>query len=245
MTQVVLQPCGEGLPAQHYIDTVERLVSLDQIARFVSEIDIRNLRSIFREKRVAAWGVTPGKKSVGANKWSRMKIGDLALFARAGKIFSAGTVVYKIHNPNLAKELWGEDKEGDTWEYMYFLRDIRPLDIAYDDFNQAAGYAPKNVIRGFSVLTDAKSEKVLELVEISSANTPLEKELEELRGTKAVTEEFDPSSEAEGRKSARVDLSKARATRVSKEAHCSVWRPLRDKRMRCYPDFGGCTYHSL
>jgi len=206
MTQVVLQPCGEGLPAQHYLDTVEQLVSLDQIAEFVGETDLRNLRSIFREEGAAAWGVTPGKRSAGASKWERMQTGDVALFSRKGKIFSAGTVVYKIHNPELARALWAEDEEGQTWEYMYFLKDLRQLDISYEIFNLAAGYNPKNVIQGFSVLADAKSKKVLELIDIQSAASSQEKELEEIRALNSETEDFDPKSETEGRKKALASI---------------------------------------
>jgi predicted restriction endonuclease len=56
------------------------------------------------------------------------------------------------------------------------------------------------VIQGFSVLSDSKSQAVLALVDLQSASSSGEKELEQLRGTTLALEAFDPSSETEGRK---------------------------------------------
>jgi hypothetical protein len=139
MTQVVLQPCGDGLPAQHYVDTVEQLVPFEKLQQFLAKETLSDLEKLFPNKRVAAWGVTPGKRGSGENKWQRMQIGDLALFSRKGRIFSAGRVVYKIHNRELAESLWRLNDDGSAWEFMYFLQDLRSLDIPYEAFNRAAG----------------------------------------------------------------------------------------------------------
>ncbi|MDP9160705.1 MAG: hypothetical protein M3O09_10835, partial [Acidobacteriota bacterium] len=114
MTQIILQPCGDGLPTQHYVDTVEKEVSLDRIGKYVAVSSLTDLQTLFPKGQAATWGVTPGKQSAGANKWKRMEVGDIALFSRKGKIFSSGTVIYKLHNEQLARSLWGEDEEGQT-----------------------------------------------------------------------------------------------------------------------------------
>ena len=59
MTKIILQPCGKGLPAKHYADTVEKPVLLSGVASFLSRDDIEDLEQKFPEGRVAAWGVTP------------------------------------------------------------------------------------------------------------------------------------------------------------------------------------------
>lgn len=205
MTQIILQPCGDGLPTQHYVDTVEKEVPLDRIGKYVAESSLADLKILFPRGQAAAWGVTAGKQSGGANKWKRMEVGDIALFSRKGKIFSSGTVIYKLHNERLARSLWGEDEEGQTWEYMYFLKDIHSQDITYEQFNLAAGYSPKNVIQGFNVLPEQTTLKVLQLVDLASAAPGAEKELEEIRAI-TNTDEFDPDSEGEGRKKAFVSI---------------------------------------
>lgn len=128
MTKVVLQPCGNGLPAKHYTDTVENAVPLSHIASFLLPDDLDDLKRKFPEGNAAAWGVTPGEESSNRKKWNRMTLGDVALFSREGRIFSSGTVAKKMHNAILSRHLWGEDEAGETWEYMYFLSDIRHVD---------------------------------------------------------------------------------------------------------------------
>jgi hypothetical protein len=34
-------------------------------------------------------------------------------------------VVGKVHHAGLAEKLWGTDDKGQTWEYVYFLTDMR------------------------------------------------------------------------------------------------------------------------
>ena len=75
-------------------------------------------------------------------------------------------MVYKIHNRELAESLWRLNDDGSAWEFMYFLQDLRSLDIPYEAFNRAAGYSLNNVIQGFSVLSDSKSQAVLALVDL-------------------------------------------------------------------------------
>jgi predicted restriction endonuclease len=131
-----------------------------------------------------------------------MDPGDLALFAREGRIFSVGTVVKKLHNSELARELWKEDEDGHTWEYMYFLTGIHPVSISYEEFNVAAGYAERNVIQGFSVLSEEKSITVLATLNLIEQQTPNEKALAEIRTVVVESGEFDPSSEIDGRRRA-------------------------------------------
>lgn len=165
MPKIVLQPCGKGLPTKHYIDTVERPVSLSTMSSYLSQAELENLREKFPQEHVAAWGVTPGEGSRNQRKWERMNPGDVALFSRAGRIFSAGMVAKKIHNAKLSRHLWGEDEDGETWEYIYFLRDIRQVNIPYKKINAAAGYKEGNVIQAFNVLPEEKSAPVLVLLE--------------------------------------------------------------------------------
>jgi hypothetical protein len=167
--------------------------------KFISPEDLADLMRTFKEGSAAVWGVTKGDNSTGETKWNRMNPGDVALFSRTGRIFSAGVVAKKIHNPQLARELWRENEDGNTWEFMYFLRDMREVDIPYAKFNKAAGYAPNNVIQGFNVLPAEKSETILDLLSMKVPLNSNEQELEKQKEIAAKEGEFDPSSEGEGR----------------------------------------------
>ncbi|HBV88091.1 MAG TPA: hypothetical protein DEF42_15890 [Desulfosporosinus sp.] len=111
---------------------------------------------------VQIWGVNPGTTIANENKWLRIKSGDIVLFSANKRIFSSGIVTDKLHNKNLAKELWGMNDDNQTWEYIYFLKDINEQNIEITEFNQAVGYASNYVIQGFSVLDGEKSAKAIE-----------------------------------------------------------------------------------
>jgi hypothetical protein len=50
--------------------------------------------------------------------------------ARDKEIFASGRVTYTTHSEALAEELWGRDESGATWEFAYFLDDVRAQAIS-------------------------------------------------------------------------------------------------------------------
>lgn len=163
-----MQPAGDPNANEHYIDSVKNPTSIDRIAKFVDPEIVRKLRELHKEGSVPTWGVTPGKKNVNVKKWQRVQAGDIALFSRDKKIFASASVAFTIHNKELAQDLWKIDKQGETWEYMYFLDEVRNQDIPYKDFNLVAGYEPNNVIQGFNVLDEEKSARIISYFELES-----------------------------------------------------------------------------
>jgi len=126
------------------------------------------LRDIGGTKGVLTWGVTPGVNNVNLSKWERIQESDVVLFARSGKIFDSSVVSTKTRNEPLADHLWGRDRRGDTWEFMYFVDELRNESISYRDLNEAAGYDPNNVIQGFNVLDLEKSTRIIERFQLRS-----------------------------------------------------------------------------
>jgi hypothetical protein len=55
MTQIILQPCGKGLPTEHYTKTVEFLVPLTRMEPFLAKSDFADLDRAFPAGRAAAW----------------------------------------------------------------------------------------------------------------------------------------------------------------------------------------------
>lgn len=156
MTQVVLAPAGT-----HYADSIESPVPMERLTRFLEPGDVARLREIYPDRPVPTWGVTPGGRDTNVRKWQRIVPGDVVLMARAGQLIASGTVTHTAHNRALAASLWGIDANGDTWEYLYFLDGVREQAIPYAELNQAAGYAPGNVVQGFNVLSEARSAAIL------------------------------------------------------------------------------------
>jgi hypothetical protein len=158
MPQVILQPSGNQGSRDHYRDTVSTPVPLERVGKYVDEATLSRLRTEFPTGAAAIWGVTPGGRDVNAGKWEKIQAGDVAVFLKDGRADSFGTVVLKFRNRSLAEDLWGRDRDGDTWEYVYFLRDVAPLDLSYDELNGLLGYKTGNNFMGFNVLPEHQSE---------------------------------------------------------------------------------------
>ena len=93
---------------------------------------------IYGSKPIHVWGVVPGNNDINIGKWGKIKPGDVTLFAGNNKIFASAVVTLKSHNKELALELWGTDNQGETWEYIYFLDEVKELNIPYSIFKERA-----------------------------------------------------------------------------------------------------------
>ena len=82
---------------------------------------------------VYAWGATPGPRNVPT--WQRMKPGDYVLAYQARHYIFVARVIAKRDDANFARDLWGTDKSGQTWQYMYFL--TRPMEVDVSAESQA------------------------------------------------------------------------------------------------------------
>jgi hypothetical protein len=127
------------------------------------------LRSIYPDGKAYIWGVTEGKKSANHKKWLTIQSGDVCLFSKDKHIFASAVVCYKMKSRALSEEFWGTDEDGNPWEYLYFLDEIKQHKIPYEDFNRAIGYKPNYVIQGFNVLDDEKSKRIFTAFNLTSS----------------------------------------------------------------------------
>jgi hypothetical protein len=162
MTHLIMQPAGNQGSRAHYRDTIEKPVAFDRIAKHVDNETLEQLRKVYGDGAVPTWGATPGANNVNESKWNRIEPGDIALFLQDGRAFASATVSLKTRNAGLARELWDTRDDGQTWELIYFLKDVTPRDISYDQLNGAAGYEAANRFQGFAVLDEARSQAALQ-----------------------------------------------------------------------------------
>ncbi|MBX9967219.1 HNH endonuclease [Priestia aryabhattai] len=114
------------------------------------------------------WGVTAGVNNVNANKWNKIQPADVTFFSANKVLYSYGFVTYKIHNKALAQHLWDFNSKGETWEYIYFLDELREHDIPVSLFNKIVGYSKKYLVQGFTVLDEEKSNALLGYFDLES-----------------------------------------------------------------------------
>ncbi|KAB7529269.1 HNH endonuclease [Flagellimonas olearia] len=166
MSKIILQPSSNKDAQQHYEDTVKNDVLLTSIQSYISSNDFRVLNDVYPSGACKVWGVTPSGNN--STKWSRIENGDVTLFSKKGFIYASAVTTYKLHSPNLAKQLWGLDDKGQTWEYIYFLDELKNHKIPYKDFNRVVGYADNFVIQGFGVLKREQSSSVFRRFNLES-----------------------------------------------------------------------------
>ncbi|WP_031463669.1 hypothetical protein [Paenibacillus polymyxa] len=168
MSKVILQPSGNKDAREHYENTIQSPVPIQVLSEYLSKGTINQLKAFYPDELVPTWGVTPGKNNVNVQKWGKIQTGDVTVFSANGRIFASGVVVLKLQHKGLAARLWDYDKSGQTWEYVYFLDEIKQHAIPYIEFNRAVGYADNYIIQGFNVLREELSERILSSFDLRS-----------------------------------------------------------------------------
>jgi hypothetical protein len=162
---VAIQPCGDSVGRQHYVDTIKNLITPDRIRPYLTSQQLTDFNSRLGGA-VAVWGVTHGENGQNRKKWEKLKFGDIALLYRDKKIFSQGRIAFTLNNATLASKLWSVREDGSTWENVYFLDDIQEIDVSVARFNKALGYKENYIVQGFNVYEGEKAQILLELLEV-------------------------------------------------------------------------------
>ena len=165
MARVILQPCANLLANEHFEITINNPVSIQSISEFIAPNHLEQLMLLYPSGECNIWGVEP-KKGGNIKQWEKINPGDVAFFARQMKIFASGVVTMKLHNRPLAIHRWDEGADRSTWEYIYFLKEIKTLSTPVEAFNQAVRYMTNKSVQGFSVLDVDRSELALDFFDI-------------------------------------------------------------------------------
>jgi len=146
MTDLFLVPTVNSRARENFERTVRRPVPLSALSGL--RPDARKLAEATRGD-LAAWGTMSGKGDANVSTWLAMTPGDWVLFYFDGLFPVCARVVVSEHSPSVAKRLWGED-EGQTWEYMYLLAEVRQVDIPRLPAIRRLGYRERFFPRRFS-----------------------------------------------------------------------------------------------
>lgn len=104
---------------------------------------------------ISFYGSLAGKAN--AALFDSMTEGDEILFYWRGRYVRAATIGYKVDSADVARYFWGEQKDGKTWELVYFIRDQQFTPIDASVLDEALGVTSDNLV-GLSKVTDKASE---------------------------------------------------------------------------------------
>lgn len=173
MTKVVIQPASSSASRQHFLDTVQTPVKLEEYKNYIGK-DFQSLVELSDDGSLAFWGVTPGHNGANISKYQKIRVGDIVIFTRDSWVFAHGEVAYLFENIEFAKRLWGEHPSGLTWQYMYALKDVNNCMISYQDLRNAIGSSDGDNFMGFRPLGLPKSVAVLELLDLKKNDWDIE-----------------------------------------------------------------------
>ena len=141
----------------HYQDTIKRKRSLSEIQRFISSHEAEIIRRLFHGNDFAVWGALPGPGNI--NTWTKMEEGDYVVFYQQGKFILIGEVGYKLKNEILAKYFWGTNRDGKTWENIYFIINEKEISVPLEKFNQFLKYKENFTPQGFGSIESERQKE--------------------------------------------------------------------------------------
>ncbi|MFC2022646.1 hypothetical protein ACFLTL_00645 [Chloroflexota bacterium] len=158
MTKVLLQPASGPEATEHYNLTIEPGVALYSLRPYLRDIEQQKIVAVMRE-RVRTWGIIPTIAGGMPKTWQDLREDDYTVFYKKGRLYFVGKILSKVHNQALALALWGANQDGRTWEYIYFLKEGKQIDVPFNPL--VLGYKHNYIPQGSILLKQDQSESLL------------------------------------------------------------------------------------
>ena len=206
MRHIFVFTAGKPEARDHLKDSITQAVSFSRMEKILGPERTSQFKALTNADGFYAWGAVPGPKN--RPTWEAMRVGDIVLTVYGNRYRFLSTVSGTLHDKDMAREIWGTDSEGDTWEYMYLLTQPQALDVGVLA-EPVVSYLNRGY-RGFTQISDEKVQAILEKFDSldhfvehafqrSLPNLPLELELEQVRAEASEEDPFNPASMADGR----------------------------------------------
>ncbi len=147
---LVIVPASGEEAKRHFRKTVEKLWSLSDILSLGVDLPERLEDKLRKVDRFAIWGSTPRVRGIESLFRRLEESGEgFVAFYQDGMVVCWGRIFAWTRNAVLAERLWGRDRQGDTWEYIYFIRDVRhfrpgiPWSVVRDKLGYSRGFFPR------------------------------------------------------------------------------------------------------
>ncbi len=122
---------------RHREATIEQAVPVAAMEPLAARIATRLAAEGHEE--VHCWGSVPGSGNL--RSWGRMQPGHWALLYGGEDRFPwLLRVALTGRSKRLARDLWGEDRDGRTWELMFFFDLARRVDLGTEEVREALAY---------------------------------------------------------------------------------------------------------
>jgi len=150
-----LAPRSNETSRENFAATLASGYPIEEIDKFLTPEEKKILGS---RKVLYIWGNQQGKK----DSWNKMKIGDFVAFYATREFVYVGKCILKKKSTEIAHQLWGNvpGKEF-TWEYVFFLDELRPISIPLEIIRELSGYKEKMVVQGFMPINEKGMNEII------------------------------------------------------------------------------------
>lgn len=215
----------------HYQDTIRNKRTLPETQKFIQDNEARAIGNLYHGRNFAIWGALPGPGNT--STWTKMEKGDYVIFYQQGKFILIGEVGLKLRNKKLAEYFWGTNKDGETWENIYFIINEREISIPLDKFNHFLRYKSNFTPQGFSAIEAERqrdTEKIYGdfyslILKINEGKTEEIQKISEFIGDQKIVVPHEKRT----REPTEHDEIQWKLIRLGRAAGNDVWVPQSDK----------------
>jgi len=140
-------------------NTIKRSIGFASIEKLLTDKDKQIIKSSVSNPSVLnCWAMTENNRA----KFNEMSQGDIVIFSvkDTGKFLYSGKVVAKIENENFGKSQW-DFVPTKPWKLIYFLEDIKNININRAKLVVALGYEKNYVVPGVIKVNPVARDTVL------------------------------------------------------------------------------------
>jgi predicted restriction endonuclease len=131
--------------------SIEKDVAPDWLAPYVPEKVISEIQLRSGMEGIRCWAMTKSKRST----FEAMRPGDIVLLSEKGtkRFTHYAQVTFKIESKALGDALWPVRNDS-AWELIYFLKNIRRIDISKAEFVKSLRFASNFDVAGVTLVKD-------------------------------------------------------------------------------------------
>lgn len=154
-TWLFFAPRSNETSRENFLATLESGYPINDVQGYLSEDE---QRLFIDKKTLFIWGNQEAKRG----SWNKMNIGDYVAFYAKGAFVYVGKCILKKKSADLARHLWGNVPTKDvTWEYTFFLDEIRPISMPLSVITDLAKYKKNMIVQGFMPINEEGMSNII------------------------------------------------------------------------------------
>jgi hypothetical protein len=235
VTNVFIVPAGDRAARENFERTIARPAPRGAL-RGLDGGALARARAV--PDGVRAWGAKTGARDRNVGTWRAMQPGDRVLFYRDKRFPLAARVLASERSATVAKRLWGIDGDGETWECMYLLDELRWIEAPRRETLAALGYEePDFYPLGFMRVNrpiDSRYASVEEmLADLAMLGEALDRVVDaaESGDDSAVATAIDPLVDRISEKALREEIASRTTSATPKVLTALTRRIVRDRKL--------------